>query len=405
MLRTRWCRRFRANCLKDDYKQINQELNPQDESETDTRKENADDEDDADDAANGNEATAADSDAEANSDENEISGESRHSPDSTSLSKTQADMIYKVILDLKEAGHLAKRQLHLDLVASTLTSRFQIDTEDYARDLISARARGILELLDEAKTASFDWSRRAIYKELKAVSKKKVTQHIALTPLRPRSESNESSDDSDHEEQARPRKRRVRKSLLRPKSSVSAKLIGKRTRNAIADEERLSDDNDNAGEYETPSKVRGHDLVRDPLSTRAKRRTRSILSDSGSASVQKTPLQETLQSRNTSVSAVEQGTPDIDTVQLDELPDDAWVCQALGCRKIIYKSNTKRGKDLVEDHSLAHANDTQAKLDLVFSEQRLNINIPVDNLLSRIREMGTMNTELGDLANGTSSMV
>lgn len=313
-------------------------------------------------------------------------------------------MIYKVILDLKEAGHLAKRQLHLDLVASTLVSRFEIDTEDYARDLISARARAILELLDEAKAAGSDWSRRAIYKELKAASKKKDTQHIALTPLRPRAESNDSSDDSDHEEQPRPRRRRVRKSLLRPKSSVSAKLIGKRTRNATADEEGLSDDNDNAEEYETPSKVRGHDLVRDPLSTRAKRRTRSILSDSGSASIQKTPLQETLQSRNTSVSALEQDTPDMDAAQLNDLPNDAWVCQALGCRKVIYKSNTKRGRELVEDHSLAHANDTQAKLDLVFSEQRLNINIPVDNLLSRIREMGTMNTELGNIANGTSSM-
>lgn len=315
-------------------------------------------------------------------------------------------MIYKVILDLKEAGHLAKRQLNLDLVASTLVSRFEIDTEEYARDLISARAMSIIQLMNKARTPSFNWASRAVYKELKAASKKNDMRHIAVTPLRPRSEDNESSDDSDREEHQRPRRRRVRKSVLRPKlSSVSAKLLGKRTRNATADEDGLSDENENADEYETPSKVRGHELVRDPLSTRAKRRTRSILSDSGSTSMQKTPLQETLQSRNTSVSAIEHDVPDMDAVQLDDLPNDAWVCQVVGCRKVIYKSGTKRGKETVEDHSLAHANDTQAKLDLVFSEQRLNISIPVDNLLSRIREVGTTNPELGNIANGTSSIV
>lgn len=366
-------------------------LNPESQSETP-------DEDEGEGEGEGTEARS-----ETDSDEKEINGESSQPKDHDSVSKSQADMIYKVIIDLKDAGHLAKRQLNLNLVASNLVSRFEIDTEEYAQGLISARASAILELMDEAKTASFDWSRRAIYKELKATSKKKDVQDIAITPLRPRSDNNESSEDSDSEEHPRPRRRRVRKSVLRPKSSVSAKLIGKRTRNAAADEEDLSDENGDGDEYETPSKVRGHELVRDPLSTRVKR-TRSILSDSGSTPVQKTPLQETLQSRNTSVSAMEQDIPDMDPVQLDDLPHDTWVCQARGCGKVIYKCSTKRGKELVQDHSLAHASDTQARLDLVFSEQRLNINIPVDNLLGRIRELGTVDSELANMANGTSSI-
>ncbi|RJE20898.1 hypothetical protein PHISCL_06766 [Aspergillus sclerotialis] len=374
----------------EDYERIKSILNPESQSETDP-----------DEYEGEGEGTEAGS--KADSGEKEVNGELSQPKDQDSVSKSQADIIYKVIVDLKDAGHLAKRQLNLDLVASNLVSRFEIDTEEYARDLISARAGAILELMNEAKTASFDWSRRAIYKELKSASKKNDVQDIAITPLRPRSDNNESSEDSDSEEQPRPRRRRVRKSVLRPKSSVSAKLIGKRTRNAAADEEDLSDENGNGDEYETPSKVRGHELVREPLSTRVKR-TRSILSDSGSTPVQKTPLQETLQSRNTSVSAMEQDVPDMDPVQLDNLPNDTWVCQARGCEKVIYKCSTKRGKELVQDHSLAHANDTQAKLDLVFSEQRLNINIPVDNLLSRIRELGTVDPELANMANGTSSI-
>ena len=373
---------------KEEYEQIKSTLNPGSQPETD-----ADDDE--------GEGTGAVS--EADSDEKEVNGESVQSRGQDSLSKSQADMIYRVIIDLKDAGHLAKRQLNLDLVASNLVSRFEIESEEYAQDLISARAGGIMKLMNEAKTPSFDWSRKAIYKELKTASKKNDMQHITLTPLRPRADNTESSEDSDQEEHPRRRRRRVRKSVLRPKGSVSAKLIGKRTRSATADDEDVSDENENANEYETPSKVRGHELVRNPLSTRAKR-NRSILSDSGSTPIPKTPLQETLQSRNTSVSAIEQDAPDMDAVQLDDLPNDTWVCQSQGCEKVIYKCSTKRGKELVEDHSLAHANNTKARLDLVFSEQRQNINIPVDNLLSRIRELGTVDPELANMANGASSI-
>ena len=335
----------------------------------------------------------------------EVNGERGESADATAISKTQADMIYHLILDLKDAGHLAKRQLNLDLVATNLVNRYEIDTEEYAKDLISARAGIILELMDEAKTSNFDWSRKAIYRELKVASSDD-TDHVALTPLRPRSENEESSEESDHEEQPKPRRRRVRKSVLRPKmSSKSAKQTGKRTR---PEEDEDEEDEEMAEDYETPSKVRGHELVRDPLSTKAKR-TRSILSDSESTSVQKTPLQETLQSRNTSVSVVEPEPSElngshIDNFPYDNFPPDTWVCQAQDCGKVVYKSSSKRGKDMIQDHSLAHADDTQAKLDLVFSEQRLNINLPVDNLLGRIREMGSFNPELPNLANGMSSV-
>lgn len=339
---------------------------------------------------------------ETDADEKDANNEGSHS-DPGSVPKIQADLIYQVILDLKEAGHLAKRQLNLELVASNLMSRYEIDTEAYARDLISARAKIILELMKQAKTVNFDWSRKAIYKELKTASKRSGLQNIAITPLRRRAEISESSEESEVEEQPRRRRRRVRKSVLRPKlSSVSAKRTGKRTRDA-AEDEGGSDDNEDPDEYETPSKTR-RELVRDPLSSRAKRRTRSILSESDSTPVRRTPLQETLQSRNTSVSAAEQDAADLDAGQMDDVPPDTWVCQAPGCGKVIYKSSSKRGKELARDHSLAHANDTQARLDLVFSEQRLNINLPVDNLIGRIQELGTVNPELANIANGTSSM-
>ena len=172
------------------------------------------------------------------------------------------------------------------------------------------------------------------------------------------------------------------------------------------EEDDLSDDNQDAtDEVDTPSKVRGHELVRDPLSTRAKRRTKSILSDSAPTPVQQSPLLESLQAKITSVPAADQ---DITISHPESLhpydsATDTWTCQARGCGKVIHKSSSKRGKEMIQDHSLGHADDTQAKLDLVFAEQRLNIGLPVDNLLGRIRDFGVLDTDLANIHNGTAN--
>ncbi|KAL3434911.1 hypothetical protein BDV09DRAFT_168902 [Aspergillus tetrazonus] len=328
-------------------------------------------------------------------------------PDPTAISKAQADAIYQIILDLKEAGYLAKRQLNLELVTSTLMARFEIDELEYAQNLISTTAAIILESLNKAKTNTFDWSKKVIYRELKAASKKNTPANVTFTPLRPRiTEDDSTSDEESEHEQPKQRRPRHRKSVLRPKSQIASKRTGKRARSTTADYD-LSDDNQDAmDEFETPTKVRGHDLVRDPLSTtRAKRRTRSILSDPESTPfIERTPLQETLQSRNTSVSAAEP-VPDTGSCHDTNLPADTWVCKVPGCDKVITKCTSKRGKEQMQDHSLAHADDTKAKLELVEAEKRLNVNFRVDNLLSRIRDMGTLDGALAALNGETNGAI
>ncbi|KAJ9257856.1 hypothetical protein DTO212C5_8793 [Paecilomyces variotii] len=333
------------------------------------------------------------SETKTNNEEEEQDGQVETAPhvhDAETLARNQAEAIFKIILDLKEAGALAKRQLNLDLVASTLKDRFEIDTVEYAHDLITARATALIEMMDEAKTTSFDWSRKAIYRELKSAVENSDVQHVAITPLRPRApiEDESSDSESEPEDNARGRRRRVRKSVLRPKiASVSSKQVGKRTRAAAAQELEMSDDSDNpADDVQTPSKVRGHELVRDPLSTRAKRRTRSILSDTDSPSVDRTVKQESNQPDALSHAA--------DESQISADPDnpepETWVCPVQGCDKVIHKAGTKRSKEMIQDHSLGHAEDTQSKLELVLAEQRLNINLSVDNLISRIRGFGSV---------------
>ena len=283
-------------------------------------------------------------------------------------------------------------------------------------DLIDARAKIVLKLMDEAKTSTFDWSRKAIYRELKTASKrKKNVENITLTPLRPRADEQDSSNDDseEHEDLPKSRRRRVRKSVLRPKSSVSTKQIGKRTRStAVDDEDDLSDEQDAMmHDTETPSKVRGgHELVRDPLSTRAKRRTHSILSDPPDVATvhQKTPLREMLQSRNTPNSGAEPEASDMEASGSHpdnghDPPTDTWTYQVHGCGEVIHKSSSKRSKELIQAHCSAHDEETKTKLDLVFAEKELNVGLPVDNLLSRIKEMGTGLSDILDGRNGAST--
>ncbi|PKY03583.1 hypothetical protein P168DRAFT_237220 [Aspergillus campestris IBT 28561] len=348
----------------------------------------------------------ADTDAEEHSTPEQPRETRPSSPDPTAASRDQANTIYQVVLDLKEAGYLARRQLTLELLTSTLVDRYEVEDVEYARELLASRADVVLELMDEAKTSTFDWSRKVIYRELKALAKENASTNITFTPLQPRTlnEDGSSGEDSENEDSDQLQRPRVRKSVLRPKGSIAIKKSGKRARSIGVDPEYLSDDNADAmDEFETPSKVRGHDLVRDPLSTRAKR-TRSFLSDSGSTPILKTPLQETLQSRNTSVSVADQEPSDLDSTHgLDDLPSDTWACQVPGCGKMVSKASLKRSQKVIDDHSLGHADDTKAKLDLVFAEQQLNIGLPVDNLLSRIREMGTADA-MAFLENGASEV-
>ncbi|EED22022.1 conserved hypothetical protein [Talaromyces stipitatus ATCC 10500] len=323
------------------------------------------------------------------------------------IPNSQADTIFGIITDLKEAGALAKRQLNLDLVVSTLRNRIDVDSEDYARDLIAARSKQVIERMDQSE---FDWPKKAIYRELKQLAENADIRQIAITPLRPRTSVNDDTSSSDHEDgddededdSPRARRHRMRMSVLRPSTTKAGKKTrGGKAPAAVRDDAHLCEDSDvSAEDLDTPSKSRGHNLVRDPppSATTLHIRARSILSDADSTSlvIRKTPLQETHQSANLSGPDAASVNHEDSSKIADGLPDDTWICPAEGCDKVICKASSKRSKELISDHTLTHAEDTQTKLDLVFAEQRLNIGLGVDNLLRRIREFGTLDGVNGD---------
>lgn len=320
----------------------------------------------------------------------------RHQP--AAISKSQADAIYQLLKDLREEGHLAKRRLHIDLLGERLAERFSFSNED-AQKVIAIRAAAVLEMMDEE---DFRWPRYVIHRELTHASTKSAPLPAAL--LTPLDSQEESSDDE--------RYGRTQKSVLRPKvHTVSNKVTGKRNRNASANQQTIqsndeedqedTDEIDDFDEIETPSKTRGHELIRDPFSA-TKPRTRSFLSVSSSgagSSLMKslfkdnikkdklqTPSVSSPPSRQTLLTPERDPTPDT-AQEIEEFIDetsDTWTCRMPGCEKVISTTDKVERKKLIGDHAGEHEWETQMKVELMESEKRMHSSFPVNNLMQYV---------------------
>ncbi|EEQ32302.1 conserved hypothetical protein [Microsporum canis CBS 113480] len=302
------------------------------------------------------------------------------SRDNTESEKSQASAIFEIILEMKDAGLLAQRKLHLKSVAEELLKKYEMSSLEDAINVVNSRAGCVIKLMDEAQNISSDWHRRAIYRQLKEAAEVENTPADCSTPLQLRRNLNESESNSESEEEEekeerekeeeeevsvkKNRKRRNRKSILRPKMSSASEKAGKRNRD-YASVDSDEDMEDILVAEDTPTKG-GPQLLHEPLNV------------------------EVTENRYISNSELElnQDTEN-DTVSTNgHVPSDTWVCPVPGCGKQIPKATLKRSKEAIDDHNLVHADDTQSKLDLVFAEQRLNVNVSVNHLLSRIRDLG-----------------
>jgi hypothetical protein len=316
----------------------------------------------------------------------------RHKPDA--VSKSQADAIYRLLNDLKEEGHLAKRRLHIDLLGERLSERFSLSNDD-AQKIIAIRASAVLQMMDEEDTPNFKWSRYVIHRELtNAASKSAPLPSALLTPLNTGEESSEDE-----------RFGRTQKSVLRPKvTTVSNKVTGKRNRNASTiqqtyepGDEDGQDDADEMEDIETPSKTRGHELIRDPFSA-SRPRTRSFLSASSTgagSSLMKSLFKDKLMTPSVSSSATQQlpsperdTSPTPDTSQDVEEPkddsSDTWTCRMPACDKVFLMPDGDERKQLIGNHAGEHEWQMQMKVELMEAEKRMHSSLPVNNLMTYV---------------------
>lgn len=323
--------------------------------------------------------------------------------DPAAVTKSQADAIYQLIQDLKEEGHLAKRRLHLDLLTERLSERYSFGSED-ARKIIAARANVVLEKLDEEDGTR--WSRYVIHRELtNAASKHTSLPPALLTPLQP-------LEDSDDDE----RLGRTQKSVLRPKvTSVSSKLMGKRNRQTVVhqqteqseqsgddddddDDARMDDDNAQIEDVDTPSKSRGHELIRTPLASAKQQKPDISNKQSAAASLLKSVLSaEPPQTPATLASSViSLGHPSNES--------ETWACRMPGCSKVLTSKGEQRKKE-IEDHAGEHDWEVQMRVELVESERRMHSTFPVSNLMKylvdqHLQQKRTAFPELYPMENG-----
>ncbi|CAI7584496.1 unnamed protein product [Penicillium glandicola] len=351
--------------FNDDYKRLMEELSPSEESETEPQEEP--------------EVTTP-----------------RRQP--AAISKSQANAVYRLLKDLREEGHLAKRRLHIDLLGERLAERFSFSNED-AQKIIAIRASAVLEMMDEE---DFRWPRYVIHRELTHASSKSAPLPDAL--LNPLDSQEESSDDE--------RYGRTHKSVLRPKvHTVSNKVTGKRNRNASTNQQTVesndqedqddTDEVDEIDEIETPSKTRGHELIRDPFSA-TKPRTRSFLSASSSgagSSLMKSLFRDNIKKDKLQAPSVSSSPPrqKLLTPERDPTPDtsqgleesmekasDTWTCRMPGCAMVISTTDINERKKLIGDHAGEHEWETQMKVELMESEKRMHSSFPVNNLMQYV---------------------
>jgi hypothetical protein len=290
-----------------------------------------------------------------------------------------------MITDLREEGHLAKRKLHLDLLTESLADRYSFSREN-AGKIIAARAGAVVERLDEEDTPGFRWSRYVIHRELAhAATQDSTLSPGLLTPLQP------IEDSSDDENLGH-----TQKSVLRPKmnSVVSGKVMGKRHRNAVVnkdvdksdasepeEEDEAMEDMEDMEDVDTPSKSRGHELIRTPLAT-AKSRGRSLLPSSGSAasSLLKSVLSsEPPQTPSLLTNAHGDTLTSHPLAELNKI-SNIWSCRMPGCSKTISTKGDQR-KEEIEAHATEHDWEAQMRIEIVEAERRMHTTMPVSNLM------------------------
>lgn len=333
----------------------------------------------------------------------------RHDPGA--ISKSQADAVYQLIHELKDEGHLAKRRLNFDLVIERLSTRYSLSKDD-ARKIIDARSSAVLEKLDEEDQEGetrFKWSRYVIHRELsEAASKHTSLPPSLLTPLA-------LLDDSSDEELGR-----TQKSVLRPKNaSVSNKVMGKRHRSTTANQQNVESDDDDEDDddtrmedIDTPSKSRGHELIRTPLASekaRPKPNFKNTNTGSAAASLLKSVLSaDPAHTPATTAPSTGQWTSEVSIVNAPD-ESETWACRMPGCATVLTSKGLERRKQ-IEDHAGEHDWEVQMRVELVETERRMHSTMPVSNLMKylvgqHLQQKRTAFPELYPVENGNGNGV
>ncbi|KAK8248959.1 hypothetical protein IWZ00DRAFT_312089 [Phyllosticta capitalensis] len=340
----------------------------------------------------------------------------------------ETKVLWELVQKANDQGILPHDDLSIDNSAKVMVRRYEVDDEAVAADYFRAHASNLMWMMANKRKSAVAWTETVLYTELstarlapaalKRASELKVRRRRDPLPdPAPNLQATtgtgiESSSEEDIAE-VRRRARKGRSSILRPKSSANYSgkgASGGKSHHRSSGEEN-GGDSDDAGLL-SPNKRKSQNDWETSQRKRSQVRTAQGLSPPESDqedSKEKLPLRwKTPVANRSSRASTPLGSflPSLKSEAPPSVeansPGDIWRCTVDGCVHKVYGASTEPSQAMIAEHLDQHDNKRKEAIDLVKSEE-LRSNLPVTNLIKRIREMADSQQSMLQLGLGGSS--
>jgi len=327
--------------------------------------------------------------------------------------KTRVNAVWNVIQKSANEQQLNPKSMTLQTFAEATYETFTFDDEIQAADYIIFLAPELVSKIQHKHLSKRLWTDSTFYSELLEAdisrsTKAKMAQLNVRRRLSATVVSSHCSDDSEassssEEEVVNTRSGRHIKGGLRPKAC--SKGPGRKGKSYTGPSNPETMDLDDISEASTPHKRKNGFRGDKP----SKRRQSVISSDTSSPHSQELEP-ETQPNRQPSTAFLPSSpdtsqsfltlmsTPALDTTA--NAPGDKWCCQHVDCNHAVYGASTDTSQELILEHLAEH----DEKMKLVFNEKHLT-NLPVGNLIRRIREISALQNGYGPMRGVIPTMI
>ncbi|KAK7627660.1 hypothetical protein IWX47DRAFT_787764 [Phyllosticta citricarpa] len=328
----------------------------------------------------------------------------------------ETKVLWEMAQKAQAQGILSEDDLDIENCAKIMVRRYEVDDESLAADYIRAHASNLVWMMAHKKRPAVPWTETTIYAELltarlapaalKRACELKVRRRRAPlpdpAPTLPTSQGIEFSSEEDIQE-VRRRARKGRSSILRPKNSANyshkgASKGGKSHHRSSGEEDNdESEDSSPLSPHKRKSQADWEVSQRKRSTTRDRVQTAQGLSPPESDQEEeskeslplrwKTPVTNRNSRANTPLgsfmpSIKSEAPPSVEA----NSPGDVWRCTIDGCVHRVYGASSDPSQAMIAEHLDQHDTRTKEAIDLVKSEESRS-NLPVTNLIKRIREM------------------
>ena len=327
--------------------------------------------------------------------------------------KTKVDAVWNVIQKTANEQQLNPRSMTLQTFAEAIYETFTFDDEIQAADYLIFLAAELVSKIQHKHLSKRLWTDSTFYSELldAGISRSTKAKMAQLTVLRrPNATlvSTHGSDDSEvnsssDEEVVNTRSSRHIKGGLRP--MAYSKGTGRKGKSYTGPSNPENMDLDDISEASIPRKRKNGFRGDKP----AKRRQSVDSSDTSSPQSQElepeihqtgkpntTFLRSSADSSHSFLTLM--STPALDTTA--NALGDKWCCQHVSCNHTVYGASTDTGQELILEHLAEH----DEKMKIVFNEKHLT-NLPVGNLIRRIREISASQDGYGPMKGVVPTMI